>query len=520
MIRRRLAYAIALLPLTAQADITGATLYPSHAEVTWTEIQSVSPGQGTLEITGLPVSLQDQGIQVALAGLPGASVQQVQVERVEQEAFVAGETRRLQSELDAIEQRIQAQEDRIKSWNQQVMLMSAASSEPGELSPQELTEMAGTIQETTQNALKQIREIRQAMADDLAARDRLQRELAQVKHNAKASKTVRLAYQAPEAGELKAALTFQTRDAGWRSEYRARLTSEVEGRPGGEMALEHQAVVRQATGIDWNNVELRLSTANVRRGTQMPEPESWVVHSKDPLVFERSTGAKAAATLMMDAVGVNEGVTLDRSSRFTHSYAVGKPVSVPSGRAEQRLTIKTHLIPVDIATWMAPVLDPTGYIHASGTFGGDVPIPAGPVALYRDSQSIGRTTLPELAAGEAITLGFGVDDGVKVRVINEVERSGEEGMWKSEHVQRRQNRFDVTNHHPGAVAVRVFDRHPVSEQDIVTVQPLTVSSPSTRDVDGKKGVLAWDRVVPPGETLSIQSGFEVRVPEGEALPRL
>ena len=59
MIRRKgLAVVLALSPLGAQADITHATLYPSHAELTWTEVQSVAAGTGTLELAGLPVSLQ------------------------------------------------------------------------------------------------------------------------------------------------------------------------------------------------------------------------------------------------------------------------------------------------------------------------------------------------------------------------------------------------------------------------------------------------------------------------------
>src|SRR5699024_8471233 len=108
----------------------------------------------------------------------------------------------------------------------------------------------------------------------------------------------------------------------------------------------------------------------------------------------------------------------------------------------------------------------------------------------------------------------------RVEVINELERSGEEGIWKSENVQRRQNRFEVTNHHKQAVQVRILDRLPVSQEDILTVKPLDISEPVRRDVENKKGVLAWDRKVPAGETVSVQSGFEVRVPEGTSLPRL
>ena len=79
--------------MIAQAEITTATLYPSHGELTWEERKQVSTGVGTVEIEGLPVSLQDQSLQVALEGLSESQIHQVQISRVEQAEFVAGETR-------------------------------------------------------------------------------------------------------------------------------------------------------------------------------------------------------------------------------------------------------------------------------------------------------------------------------------------------------------------------------------------------------------------------------------------
>ncbi|WP_417545651.1 hypothetical protein [Marinobacter sp.] len=45
-----LAIAIATTPLIAQAEITTATLYSSHAELTWEDSASVTFGPGTVEV--------------------------------------------------------------------------------------------------------------------------------------------------------------------------------------------------------------------------------------------------------------------------------------------------------------------------------------------------------------------------------------------------------------------------------------------------------------------------------------
>lgn len=518
-----LAIALATMPLMAQAEITTATLYPSHAELTWEQSANVTFGPGTVEIEGLPVSLQDQSLQVAFEGGAGSQVRQVQISRVEQAEFVAGETRRIRDELSAVTLRIQEQEDSIRAWNQQVTLMSKAAESPHELSASELNDMAAALKNTTQSALSEIRTIRTRMTDDIALKDRLIRELSQVKQSARATKKVVVHYLALKNGELQVKLRFQTPDASWRSEYNARLKTELEGGAGdgvnGEVTLEHLAVVQQSTGTNWEDVELRLATANARRGTAMPPLYSWVVSPQPPQAYRSKTSAPMADMEAEMLMGSSVAV-VERQSTFTQSYKVPLPVDIPSGSSGQRLTVAEHVIPVKVATWTAPVMDITGYLHATGTFQSEAPIPAGRLTLYRDGQSVGESQLPELTGGEELTLGFGVDEGIRVAVVNELERTGEEGVWKSENVQRRQNRFEITNHHSKAVQVRIFDRLPVSQKDILIVKPLEISEPVERNVDDEKGVLAWNREVPAGQTVNVKSGFEIRVPEGTALPRL
>ncbi len=517
-----LVMAIAALPLTATAEITKATLYPSHGDLTWQEVQTVNQGSGIVTIEHLPISLQDQSLQVSISGLNGFRIQQIQIGRVEQTGYIAEQTQRLQEELTNVQERIQAKEDAMRAWNQQVILMTSAAENPHELTASELNDMATALKQTTQDALVEIRSIRIQMREDTALQDRLQRELAQAHQTARASKTARIYYQAPASGMLNITLRFQSNEASWRSEYNAYLQSQSAGQTDGELTLQHMAVVKQTTGVDWSDVELELSTANARRGTSMPPISSWVVQPELSQQFEREMDASAPLFKSRAESGAiaDSLPSVQRQSTFTQSYRLPQPVTVLHGDGDQRLTVAEHALAVKAAVWTAPATDPTAYVHATGLFKAEAPIPAGPVQLFRDGQSVGRSQLPELTDGEELQLGFGVDEGTRVAVINEIERSGEEGIWKSENVQRRQNRYEITNHHNEAITVRVFDRLPVSQLDILTVKPLTISEPVELDVDNKKGVLAWNRDIPAGQTISVQSGFEMRVPEGNELPDL
>ena len=153
--RTLFATAIVLCSTSSQADVVSATIYPSHAEVTWEESHSIKAGTGIIEIGELPVSLQARDLQVRIQGIPGASIAQVQVVRVERESFVADETRHLQREIQNVSHLIQADEDDIRAWRQQITLMTQSASQPGERSASELADMAEMLQQTCAQWLSQ-----------------------------------------------------------------------------------------------------------------------------------------------------------------------------------------------------------------------------------------------------------------------------------------------------------------------------------------------------------------------------
>lgn len=520
MIRKTgLALAIAAAPLIAQADIDQATLYPSHASLVWEEVAQVASGSGVLEIEGLPVKMDDRSLQVELQGAGEVSVKHIQVEQVELQGYAAKARQGLQDEVERVESQLNAYRDRINSWEQQARVLSQASLNSRPESASVLSEMAQTVREGTHAASMEIRSIQAEMASSVSERDRLQRKLQAMDSQVKASKKVSIHYQGAEPGELTARVSFQTPDAGWRSEYDARLSTDVEGQPGGKVTLEHRAVIRQGTGMDWEDVEVRLATVDNRRGTEMRELSSWTVRARREANRKDLMSAGMASELA-DHLTQDARARVEKSSSYAHQYRLPERVDIPAESVGQRYLVSAHAIPVSVATWVAPVQNSTAYVHATGEFESDAPIPAGPVHLYRDGQSIGQNTLPALADGEAISMGFGVDDQVRSRVVNEIEAAGEEGMFSKSNVQRRQNRLEVTSHHTGAIQVRIFDRLPVSVQDALKVTELDMSEPVTRNVNDLKGVLAWDRVVQPGATVEIQSGFEVQAPDNMTLPRL
>lgn len=506
------------LPFSVQAKVTSATLFPSHAQLIWEETVSLQQGSGELTLTGLPVSMQDDTLMSEIRGIPGVVIQRVQIRQVEQAEVVAQATRKLREALREVEQTIGAREDGIQAWNQQIKLMTEAAATPGEVTASELALLADTVQQSTLKALARIREIRQSMTADIAERDRLKRELAATQQDARATKSVTIAYRARQDAQAKVQLQYQTLGANWQSRYNARLTTAENGTEG-RIILEHLALIRQTTGTDWTDVELTLSTANTRLGTDIPPLRPWVV-SPGVTAEYRSKNLSGLSMDMIKAEAQSAPRTAQvvNNGAFTQSYRVETPVTLVSGNADQLIAVANHEVPVSIETRFFPAMDLNGFVHANGTFTADISLPPGPVTLYRDGQSVGASYLERVSTDSELAIGFGVNDRVTAEVVDEQNQRGEQGVFKGEKYVRRVYRYKITNNHPRSVAVRVFDRIPVSQQDNLTVKVLEITQPATRNFQDMNGVISWERRIVPANTLTLKSGFELRVPEDSELP--
>jgi len=145
------------------------------------------------------------------------------------------------------------------------------------------------------------------------------------------------------------------------------------------------------------------------------------------------------------------------------------------------------------------------------------PLLPGSVSLFRDGTFVGVGQLPLLAGGETHELGFGIDDLVRVRHAVAEEKRGETGIISSSRTDERNFRLSVKNLHERAIDVTLLDQTPVSANEEIKVELTGRTPPTRRDVDDKRGVLAWDARVEPDEEQVIEFGYRVVWPASKTI---
>lgn len=253
--------------------------------------------------------------------------------------------------------------------------------------------------------------LRAARADEAEAEAALGRAAAQVDqvtaHHPRPVCDLEIDLWAESAGEVTLAVRALVPCALWRPSHEARLQDD------GAVEWTTYATVWQATGEDWRDVELVLSTDRPGAGAELPalsadrlrlQPK---VEKKRVVLQHRSEAARKDDG--RDAVpGVYDGGEPRRLSP-------DGPVSVPSDGRPHKVAVGGFASGARVARVCRAELSPHVFWRVALTNTGATPILAGPVTLVRDGAWVGVADVAYVGAGEHFEQSFGSDDRWSVR---------------------------------------------------------------------------------------------------------
>jgi uncharacterized protein (TIGR02231 family) len=542
---------VLLLALTGEAAaaevksfsrIDAVTVYPRGAEVMRTARVKLEKGEHTLLFADLPAEAVSASIRVegkATAGLEIGSVdtRTVSVPRSD-DAAAATERRRVEREIEKLQDEKSALEATIQAARTQKELIDNLTKLPGtplatagtaaqpdwgqlfELIGKRAAEAHGAILDTQ----IKIREVDRQIKD-------LEGRLASLAPSRQARTEVKVTLTAQAALEADMAIRYQVRNASWTPFYDARLA--VGGKTQApKLQLLRRAAIKQRTGEAWDNVALALSTARPTAGTTAPTlmPLTIDFEPARPVSVSMAPPPPASAPMSRKARGAGGAANEDRTFRvdgfmeakekaatvdvqaFQAVYGIAGRTTVPDTGETKRVQIDEMALDPALVVRAVPKREEKAYLYAKITTSKGAPLLPGQVSLFRDSVFVGNGWLPLLAPEEEHELGFGIDDSIRVRYALAEEKRSETGIISTTKTDARSYRIFVKNLHERAMQLTVIDQIPVSQNADIAVELVGKSPPSRRDVDNKRGILAWDMKLEPTEERVIEFGYRASWP--------
>jgi uncharacterized protein (TIGR02231 family) len=356
------------------------------------------------------------------------------------------------------------------------------------------------------------RELRELTREKARLERRFQRlGAASARRARRAEVTVRC-----EQERVQVSLTYLVPGALWRPEYDLDFTP-ASGKVGpGAARLTVAAVVQQATGEDWSDVRLSLSTAKPKLGAEAPYPAPiWVSGAEKPegkvLVEgyqrrdELASGEAQLAAAPQSAALKDGGqaVVLELPHRVS-VVADGRPYWTPVDAIAAKGSASLVAIP-----------KLRGYVYrmVSLTNPASYPLLEGRVHSFRAGSYVGDTHVPFKGTGEPMEVSLGIDEEITVerKTLTQQDR-GASFLGSTKHMARAY-RILVKNRSKTREKVEVRENIPVSKIEDVEVELIAAGTTAGHRLDEERGFVVWTLDLPPGGQKEVDLAYEIHLPD-------
>jgi uncharacterized protein (TIGR02231 family) len=559
--------ALLAAPIPAESTITAATVYPDRAVVTRQAKFTLPAGLSEITIAALPAGLDEASLQVSGRGSATATLLDVSARSTFLTAEADPRVAALEATLATLQREDatlgaklalnERQRALLQNIEQSVLAplpVSLAATPPVPARPslddaEKLLAFSAT-QTTRLDADRAALDTQRAtLADQLSATERQLKELRGRTPARRQVKTVSIRLAAAQPGNLDLTLAYALPGASWSPAYDARLRTAER-----KVELSSFGLVRNATGEDWTDIALTLSTARPSLGGGAPVLTPWLLearpqrteaptslmgefqriraNSQDKAVTNNLRQLSAGADQYFLANGAVVPVPAAPEPEAAYAaaaistgatsatFAITAPATLPSDNSPRRVAIGTKTLNALLQYQASPKLLETAFLSAYVKHTADYPLLAGPVNTFLNDAFIATATLRTVMPGEAFQIALGADEGIAIKRRLANRFSENTGLTDSGRRTTYEVVISLTNNKPTAERIYFREPLPLSRDERVVVKLL---APAERDI-GKKdepgreltreddNILAWRLDLKPAEKREITLKFTIEHP--------
>ena len=544
--------AAAAAELAATSRVGAVMVFPTGAEVTRLGRVKLDPGDHAIIFADLPARAISNSIRVEAKANGRLEIGSVDSRRLfvprSDSANAASERKRIEDAIEKLRDEKSALDGAIKAAEAQRTLINNFAQLPTRPQPanagaaepdwallfQLIGQRSGEAQKTILDTQIRVRELDRQVKD-------LEGKLASLAPSQEERTELKLFVNAESALEADIAIHYQVTSASWIPLYEARLATGTKALAP-KLQLLRRASIQQKSGESWDDVSLSLSTTRPGAGTAAPELKEMTIDYEPDAprpppaaaggltrsMAQREVAMGRAAAVDEDRVDkampqtaapivAEEAKSVVETQAFQAVYGIPGRVTVPSTGEPKRVGIDTAELDPALMVRTVPKRDQKAYLYAKVTIARGAPILPGQVALFRDGTFVGNGRLPQLSPGEEHELGFGADDHVRVRHAVAEEKRSETGIISTSKTDLRNFRITLKNLHERAIAVAVIDQIPVSQNADIKIELIGKTAPNKRDLEDKRGLLAWEMKLEPDEERLVDFGYRVTWPAAKRI---
>ncbi|MBX2961828.1 MAG: DUF4139 domain-containing protein [Cyclobacteriaceae bacterium] len=524
---------VAMFPAFSQSEkqvdskISRVTVFLNRAQVTRELKTRVETGRTNLILSGLTSQLNHQSVQVSGKGniiILGINHNQNYLSEfnMPKKLIVLRDSLEIYKRQLAQEQH---QKDILTKEEQMILSNQKIGGANQNVSVNELKAMAdfyrsrlgeiGVAKMKTDDKIKEINE----RITKLNQQIREQNEL----YSRNTSEIV-ISVSAESATNVELEVNYVVGNAGWYPVYDLRATNTK-----APVQLNYKANVFQSTGEEWNNVRLKLSTANPSLGGVKPELYSWYLDFYMPQAYKKAVATGAvhrAMPVAEDRVELSMEVADEArsSADFTQTiqnslnteFDISLPYTVFSASKPTLVDIQKHDMNAVYHYAVAPKLDVDAFLMAKAVGWEDFNLLPGEANVFFEGTFVGKTFIDPNNLKDTLAVSLGRDKRIVVKREKIKDFTTRRTIASS---QREAYAWEISvrNTRNEPVKITVEDQLPLSRNSQIEVTVLDVGGAKHNKDTGK---LEWVMSLQSNETRKVVFKYEVKYPKDRQISGL
>ena len=304
-----------------------------------------------------------------------------------------------------------------------------------------------------------------------------------------------------------------------------------------EVELIYRANVFNNTGIDWENMDVTLSTANPWQSATKPDMKPWYLNFGS-LNFKKSYSSTNRQNSNQLDLQSNQGYTQNGFVLDDNLYQTTVGGVIPSGAYEEIdvtdlnavfelstnysipadnkpyiVDVTKHNLPAVFKHYSIPKVDRDAFLLAKITGWEDLNLVEGEANIYFGGTYVGKSYIQTRNVKDTLDISFGRDKKVLV-TRTKLKKYSSTKLIGSKRKEILAYRMIIKNNRKQPIEIEMKDQIPVSQDSEIEVEKMDISNGIFIETTGE---IRWKFRIESGQSKTIDLTFSVKYPKSKVV---
>lgn len=326
-------------------------------------------------------------------------------------------------------------------------------------------------------------------------------------------------------------LNYIVSNAGWNAQYDLRSSAE-----NSKINLNYKAQVYQNTGVDWDNIQLSVSTNDPYKNKTKPELSPWYLgvqsvsfdQNQSRLEEVNEKRIKQNSAYGSKQPSMNDAELLDErnfdyatSAQHTQviqhmisaEFKINLPYTIKSNGEKHMVLVKNEDVDANYVYYTVPKIESAAYLVARITNLEELQLIPAQATIFFDGSYMGETYINPGVMDDTLSLSLGKDPNIIVKRTF-MKKKYKEKIIGSDVEKTSAYQIEILNNKSKSIQLIVQDQIPVSRKDGIEIIADEISKGNLK---GTSGIIEWKLNIKSKDKETLDLKYTVKHNKNEPL---